>query len=228
MFKEGPTNVVRVIPEFDRGKLNFFLTGHYFQNSLNTIIARTRISGFEQALTVLANARTSLLSVGESREIDQNSVNKRFTEYIDKGFRPLIAIHTHAAESLIDLNGRQKYYDGTYFLPSSSDLDTPHVFDEYGKQFINLVEAMIVTTSIPRVWIWQTASERVQEYASKAMDNYYKTISRDITESDIHDLIVELKSVGLNLYVGNLNHKNPAMSITKIFSTLDMHTGYIY
>jgi hypothetical protein len=229
MFKEGSTNLPLLIPEFDRVKLGNFLTEYRFQNSLNTIIARTRTSGLEHALVVLANAKTGHLSICESKDIGQEFVRRKFGEYIDNGLRPLIAIHTHTIiDSGIDIKRGAESYRGTYFLPSPADMETPHIFDENGIQMINLVESMIVPTSIPRVWIWQTASQPIQKYASKTVDNYFKTISRDITESDINDLIVELKSIGLNLYVGRLDLKNPARSFTEIYRTLDMHTGYVY
>ncbi len=216
-----------MIPEFDKGKLVGFLTSRRFQNSFNGIISRTRKSGFEQALTVYANAKTESLSAKESKSSTQYSIERSFEKQIEKGLRPLVAVHTHAAETKFDPEGRVKYYDGTYFLPSPDDMETPHVFDEKGRKTIDLVEAMIVTTSIPRVWIWQVASDHIQRLASNAVYNYFQDISRNITESDILELVRELKGVGLRLHYGNLDSRNPAKSFADTFVSLGFHTGFL-
>lgn len=221
-------NPTDTIPEFDRRKLVEFLRSGSFQSPLNDIIARTRKSGLEQALTVMANAKSGRLFAKEATEVDYNGVRRGFTEAIEGGFRPLVTVHTHAATTKLDLTGEHKYFKGVYFLPSPTDMEIRHVYDEEGKQFINLVAALIVTTSTPRIWIWQVPGKRAQKIAAKTVKDYSDYISRDITDSDIAELADELRRAGLKLYYGSLSRENPAKSFVDIFSAGAFSTGYLY
>jgi hypothetical protein len=65
-----------------------------------------------------------------------------------------------------------------------------------------------------------------QRNLSRAVGRWFNDIFQDVTESEIQDLEIELKGLGLNLHVGYLNSKNPAHSFLEQFKSSGLSVGY--